>query len=90
MLLESEGAPLSAASEHEFLLAILKSARRMGRPTDDLLALARVESGEQKLEPKPVAVAALVREAEAVVAGVVREKGGTLEGQCDGGGRGRR
>jgi two-component system phosphate regulon sensor histidine kinase PhoR len=79
MLLENEGAPLSAASEHEFLLAILKSARRMARLTDDLLALARVESGEQKLEPKPVAVAALVREAEAVVAGVVREKGGTIE-----------
>ena len=79
MLLESEGAPLSAASEHEFLLAILKSARRMARLTDDLLALARVESGEQKLEPRPVAVAALIREAEALVAGVVREKGGTLE-----------
>jgi two-component system phosphate regulon sensor histidine kinase PhoR len=79
MLLESEGAPLSAASEHEFLLAILKSARRMARLTDDLLALARVESGEQKLEPRPVAVAALIREAEAVVAGVVKEKGGTLE-----------
>jgi two-component system phosphate regulon sensor histidine kinase PhoR len=79
MLLESEGAPLSAASEHEFLEAILKSARRMARLTDDLLALARVESGEQKLEPKPVAVAVLVRETEAAVAGVVKEKGGTLE-----------
>jgi len=79
MLLENEGAPLSAASEHEFLLAILKSARRMARLTDDLLALARVESGEQKLEPRPVAVAALIRETEAAVAGVVKEKGGTLE-----------
>ena len=79
MLLESEGAPLSAASEHEFLLAILKSARRMARLTDDLLALARVESGEQKLEPRPVAVEALIRETEAAVAGVVKEKGGTLE-----------
>jgi two-component system phosphate regulon sensor histidine kinase PhoR len=79
MLLESEGAPLSAASEHEFLLAILKSARRMGRLTDDLLALARVESGEQKLEPRPIAVAALIGETEAAVTGVVKEKGGTLE-----------
>jgi two-component system phosphate regulon sensor histidine kinase PhoR len=79
MLLDSEGTPLPAASEHEFLEAILKSARRMARLTDDLLALARVESGEQKLEPKPVEVAALVREAEAAVAGVVKEKGGTLE-----------
>ena len=79
MLLENEGAPLSAASEHEFLQAILKSARRMARLTDDLLVLARVESGEQKLDPKPIAVAALIREAEAAVAGVVKEKGGTLE-----------
>ncbi|HXS12485.1 MAG TPA: ATP-binding protein [Acidobacteriaceae bacterium] len=79
MLLESEGAPLPAASEHEFLQAILKSARRMARLTDDLLALARVESGEQKLEPRSVAVEALIRETEAAVAGVVKEKGGTLE-----------
>ena len=79
MLLENDGAPLSAASEHEFLLAILKSAKRMARLTDDLLALARVESGEQKLEPKPVSVAALIRETEAAVTGVVKEKGGTLE-----------
>ena len=79
MLLESDGAPLPAASEHEFLEAILKSARRMTRLTDDLLALARVESGEQKLEPRPVEVAALVRETEAAVAGVVKEKGGSLE-----------
>jgi two-component system phosphate regulon sensor histidine kinase PhoR len=79
MLLESDGAPLSAASEHEFLEAILKSARRMARLTDDLLALARVESGEQKLEPRQLDVAALVRETEAAVAGMVKEKGGTLE-----------
>jgi two-component system phosphate regulon sensor histidine kinase PhoR len=79
MLLESEGAPLPAASEHEFLQAILKSARRMARLTDDLLALARVESGEQKLEPRPIAVAALVHETEAAVAGVVKEKSGLLE-----------
>jgi two-component system phosphate regulon sensor histidine kinase PhoR len=70
---------LPAASEHEFLQAILKSARRMARLTDDLLALARVESGEQKLEPRPIAVAALVHETEAAVAGVVKEKSGLLE-----------
>ncbi len=79
MLLEADEHPLPAASEREFLQAILKSARRMARLTDDLLALARVESGEQKLEPRAVPVAALVREAEAAVAGVVKEKGGTLE-----------
>ena len=79
MLLDKEEHPLPAASEQEFLEAILKSARRMARLTDDLLALARVESGEQKLDPRRVAVASLVRETEAAVTGVVKEKGGTLE-----------
>jgi two-component system phosphate regulon sensor histidine kinase PhoR len=79
MLLEGGAAPLPAHSEQEFLEAILKNARRMGRLTDDLLALARVESGEMKLEPKPVAVTALVREIAAAVAGMVKEKNGVLE-----------
>ncbi|HVG28038.1 MAG TPA: histidine kinase dimerization/phospho-acceptor domain-containing protein, partial [Acidobacteriaceae bacterium] len=79
MLLDTEGTPLPARTEAEFLEAILKSARRMGRLTDDLLALARVESGEQKLEPRPVSAEALMREAAVAVAGVVKEKGGALE-----------
>jgi two-component system phosphate regulon sensor histidine kinase PhoR len=79
MLLEGEGSPLPVSSEQEFLEAILKNARRMTRLTDDLLALARVESGETKLEPRPVAVSALMREAASAVAGVVKEKNGSLE-----------
>jgi two-component system phosphate regulon sensor histidine kinase PhoR len=79
MLLEGNGEAPPPRSEQEFLEAILKNARRMGRLTDDLLALARVESGETKLEPKPVAVAALVREIAAAVAGMVKEKNGVLE-----------
>jgi two-component system phosphate regulon sensor histidine kinase PhoR len=79
MLLEGGESPLPASSEHQFLEAILKNARRMGRLTDDLLALARVESGETKLQPRPVPVASLVREVAAAVAGVVKEKNGVLE-----------
>ncbi len=63
----------------EFLEAIQKSARRMGRLTDDLLAMARVDSGEQKLRPAPVEVAALISEAVDAVAALVKEKGGELE-----------
>jgi two-component system phosphate regulon sensor histidine kinase PhoR len=63
----------------EFLEAIQKSARRMGRLTDDLLAMARVDSGEQKLRPAPVEVAVLIGEAADAVAALVREKGGELE-----------
>jgi two-component system phosphate regulon sensor histidine kinase PhoR len=63
----------------EFLEAIQKSARRMGRLTDDLLAMARVDSGEQKLQPKPVSAEVLIEETEMAVAGLVKEKGGVLE-----------
>ncbi|MCI0350177.1 MAG: ATP-binding protein [Acidobacteriales bacterium] len=47
----------------EFLEIIRKNAARMSRLTEDLLTLARVESGEQKLEIQPVAVAELLQEA---------------------------
>ena len=63
----------------EFLEAIHKSARRMGRLTDDLLAMARVDSGEQKLRPQAVEVAMIMHETQALVAALVKEKGGQLE-----------
>jgi two-component system phosphate regulon sensor histidine kinase PhoR len=47
----------------EMLEVIRKNAARMARLTEDLLALARVESGEDKLELRPVAPAALVQDA---------------------------
>ena len=84
MLLEAEedsGAPDAGMAEErrrEFLEAIFKSARRMGRLTDDLLALARVESGEQKLVPEPIAVSWLMEESVEAVSGLFKEKGGTL------------
>ena len=68
----------SAERQQEFLEAILKSARRMGRLTDDLLALARVESGEQKLRPEPTPVALLVQECVEAASGLMKEKNGTL------------
>ena len=70
---------LSAAERRrEFLDAILKSARRMGRLTDDLLALARVESGERKIAPQAIAVSVLIEECLEAVSGLLKEKGGTL------------
>jgi two-component system, OmpR family, phosphate regulon sensor histidine kinase PhoR len=47
----------------EFLEIIRKNAARMSRLTEDLLTLARVESGEQKLEIHPVAASELLEEA---------------------------
>ncbi len=70
--------PQVAERRREFLEAILKSARRMGRLTDDLLALARVESGERKIAPQPIAVSVLIEECLEAVSGLMKEKGGTL------------
>ena len=70
--------PGAAERQREFLEAILKSARRMGRLTDDLLALARVESGKQKLSPAPVSVPLLMEECLEAVSGLFKDKGGTL------------
>ena len=82
LLEEAEEAPggASPVSERrrEFLDAILKSARRMGRLTDDLLALARVESGERRIAPQPIAVSILIEECLEAVSGLLKEKGGTL------------
>lgn len=79
-LLEDERTRLSFTPEvREFLEAIYKSAKRMGRLTDDLLAMAKVDSGEQKLRPRPVEVSILMREAEDAVATLAREKHGVLE-----------
>jgi len=47
----------------EFLEIIRKNATRMSRLTEDLLTLARVESGEQPFDIQPVAPGKLVEEA---------------------------
>jgi two-component system phosphate regulon sensor histidine kinase PhoR len=79
-LLEDERTGLFFTPQvREFLEAIYKSAKRMGRLTDDLLAMARVDSGEQKLRPQPVEVGVLIQEAEDAVATLARDKHGVLE-----------
>ncbi|HEX8816214.1 MAG TPA: ATP-binding protein [Terriglobales bacterium] len=47
----------------EFLEIIRKNANRMSRLTEDLLTLARVESGEHRFDTQPVAPDDLLREA---------------------------
>jgi two-component system phosphate regulon sensor histidine kinase PhoR len=47
----------------EFLQVIRRNADRMARLTEDLLVLARVESGEEKLDLQPVAPRQLIQEA---------------------------
>ena len=79
-LLEDERmGPFFTPQVREFLEAIYKSSKRMGRLTDDLLAMAKVDSGEQKLRPQPVEAGILLREAEDAVAALARERHGVLE-----------
>lgn len=51
------------AHEREFLEIIRKNAARMSLLTEDLLTLARVESGEQRFDFQPVTPGELLREA---------------------------
>jgi two-component system phosphate regulon sensor histidine kinase PhoR len=50
-------------TQRDFLEIIRKNAARMTRLTEDLLILARVESGDKKLQLRPVSAAELLRDA---------------------------
>jgi two-component system phosphate regulon sensor histidine kinase PhoR len=60
-LLESDG--LLNDNARDFLQVIRRNAERMGRLTEDLLVLARVESGEEKLDVRPQDARQLLAEA---------------------------
>ena len=55
---------LDSASHREFLEIIRKNAARMSRLTEDLLTLARVESGETRFDTEAVPPVELLRDAE--------------------------
>ncbi len=59
----------------EFLEIIRKNAARMSRLTEDLLTLARVESGEQRFDPEPTSPAELLNDAEESFREIVRAQG---------------
>jgi two-component system phosphate regulon sensor histidine kinase PhoR len=63
----------------EFLGVILKNATRMNRLTEDLLALASVESPDYKLSLQPARASVLVQDAIESLGGIVVESGVTLE-----------
>jgi two-component system phosphate regulon sensor histidine kinase PhoR len=74
-----ETAPGGDGATREFLEIIRKNASRMTRLTEDLLVLARVESGEQKLELQAVPAGELVEDARATLSGMVRAQGMELQ-----------
>jgi len=61
----------SPETTREFLAIILKNASRMNRLTEDLLALAGVESPDYKLAAQPIRASALVQDAIESLGGIV-------------------
>ena len=67
------------AKSREFLEIMRRNAQRMTRLTEDLLTLARVESGEYPLEQSPVSVHELLRDAQVSFNELARSKGLAIE-----------
>jgi two-component system phosphate regulon sensor histidine kinase PhoR len=66
-------------ADRQFLEIVQKNAARMTRLTEDLLVLARVESGEDKLHREAVSVAHMLGEARDSFIGIATAKGVKLE-----------
>lgn len=62
-------------STREFLEIIRKNSLRMSRLTEDLLALARVESGETRFETEPIPPVELLKDAEQSFREIARTQG---------------
>jgi two-component system, OmpR family, phosphate regulon sensor histidine kinase PhoR len=76
MLEEDQGL---TAQARDFLSIICRNASRMTRLTEDLLALARIESGEYKLKRRPVDAELLIDEAAAILTGLLMDRNVILE-----------
>ncbi len=79
LLEEVEEGTFDTAAAADFLNTIHKNATRMNRLVEDLLVLARVDSGEKPARPVRVRASALVRESLEAVAGVLRDSEAKLE-----------
>ncbi len=74
-----DSAPDNGAPTREFLEIIRKNAARMSRLTEDLLTLARVESGETRFDAEPVPPIELLHDAEESFREIVRAQGVELQ-----------
>jgi two-component system phosphate regulon sensor histidine kinase PhoR len=74
-----DGAPDGGAPNREFLEIIRKNAARMSRLTEDLLTLARVESGETRFEIERVPPVELLHDAEESFREIARAQGVDLQ-----------
>lgn len=69
----------TAETTREFLSIILKNSNRMNRLTEDLLALASVESPDYVLHAQPIRASSLLDDAIESLAGMVVDSGIELE-----------
>jgi len=74
-----DGTPENSGPSREFLEIIRKNAARMARLTEDLLTLARVESGETRFETEAVPPVELLHDAEESFREVARTHGVDLQ-----------
>jgi two-component system, OmpR family, phosphate regulon sensor histidine kinase PhoR len=74
-----DSAPENTAPTREFLEIIRKNSSRMSRLTEDLLTLARVESGETRFDSEPVPPAELLHDAEESFREIARTHGIDLQ-----------
>ena len=74
-----DGPHPNPATTNEFLQVILKNATRMNRLTEDLLALASIESPDHKLALQPARASDIVRDAIESLRGLVVDSGVELE-----------
>lgn len=74
-----ESPEMKPETVREFLTVIQKNTRRMSRLTEDLLALAGVESPDYKLVRQPMRANALVQDAIESLGGLVMDSGVDLE-----------
>jgi two-component system phosphate regulon sensor histidine kinase PhoR len=74
-----DSTPENTAPVREFLEIIRKNSARMSRLTEDLLTLARVESGETRFEMEPVPPAELLHDAEESFREIARAHGIDLQ-----------
>jgi two-component system phosphate regulon sensor histidine kinase PhoR len=74
-----DSSPDNVAPTREFLEIIRKNSSRMSRLTEDLLTLARVESGETRFDAEPVPPAELLHDAEESFREIARAHGIDLQ-----------
>jgi two-component system, OmpR family, phosphate regulon sensor histidine kinase PhoR len=74
-----DSVPENSGPTREFLEIIRKNAARMSRLTEDLLTLARVESGETRFETEPVTPLELLNDAEESFREIARTQGVELQ-----------